>query len=338
MTVNRDIVVSSRVRLARNIKNLPFGMKFNKLHSDNIALDVYRNIGGERTGFGLYKPSSPESLDGTVLKEKRLISEDLLSKAPLASVILNESETVSIMIGEEDHIRIQSIEPGFNLNKSFIATDKIDNIIAKNIPLSFSEKLGYLTACPTNLGTGLRVSAMMFLPGLSIYNSLEECVQAMSRLNMAIRGVYGEGSDSSGYLYQLSNQRTLGLSEEAILEAVISSVLKIVEAEKQAREVLLNEGGATLKVKIRRALGTLLYAHKIESAEFNTTMALVKLGAYYGFFDILDSNKFEKLFIEAQPASLQSICKKKLSQQDRDIFRAKYVSDVLNSIIQINGV
>jgi len=335
MIENRDVVVSSRVRLARNIQNLPFGKKFNQLHSDRIALELYHIIGEKKSGFGLYRPSSPESLDGSVLKEKRLISDDLLSNAPLVSVILNEQETISIMIGEEDHIRIQCILPGLKFGESFSAADKIDNSIAKNLPLAFCEKLGYLTACPTNLGTGLRASAMMFLPALSIYNSLEQCVQAISRLNMAIRGVYGEGSDSSGYLYQLSNQRTLGLSEQDILQAVEHSVLKIVDAERQAREILLKEGGASLKDKIYRAYGTLTHAYKIESSEFMLFMALVKLGIYYGFFSLSDTDKFEKIMVEAQPASLQSISGVVLSQQDRDVFRAKYISGMLKNILRV---
>ena len=334
-TINTDIVISSRVRLARNIKNLPFGKTFNQLHADNVALDFYRTIGGENSGFGLYKPTNQDSLDGAVLKEKRLVSADLLLNAPLASVVLSDDETVSIMIGEEDHLRLQCILPGLNLQECYSIADEIDNVLAKNMPIAFDDKLGFLTACPTNLGTGLRASAMMFLPALTIYNSLQQCVQAMSLLNMAVRGVYGEGSDTSGYLYQLSNQRTLGASEHDILEAVEQSVQKVSFAEQQAREILLQEGGSAFKDKIHRAYGTLLHAYKIESSEFMQTMALVKLGVYYGYFKLSDATRFEKLLIEAQPATLQSISNIALSQQERDVFRAKYVASVLKKILSM---
>jgi len=175
---------------------------------------------------------------------------------------------------------------------------------------------------------------MMFLPALSIFKTLSACVNAISRLNMAIRGVYGEGSDSSGYLYQLSNQLTLGLSEHDILEAVEQSVKRIEDAEIKARELLLKEAGGNLRDKIQRALGTLLHAYKLESAEFMQTMALTKLGVYYGMFTLLDTTKFDKLLIDVQPANLQSLSKRPLSGDERDILRAQCVSKTLKSIIK----
>jgi len=328
-----DIVVSSRVRLARNAKDLPFGG--DKLESEDaqkIVAAVYKSLGGEKAGYGVYNISKMEALDARVLKEKRLISEDLLHSKKNATVVLNAAETVSVMIAEEDLVRIQCIFSGSNLQECFNLANSIDDTIAKKIPFAFDERLGYLTSCPTNLGTGLRASLLMFLPALSIYNKLTACVNTISRFNMAIRGVYGEGSDSSGYLYQLSNQITLGLSEREILNNVDASLKRIGEAEIRARDLLLQDEGTALRDKIQRAYGTLLYAYSLESNEFMQSMALVKLGAYYDFIKISDYKKFSKLIIDAQPASLQSLANKDLSVSERDIFRASFVSKSLKAI------
>jgi len=328
-----DVVVSSRVRLARNMDDTSFKERLGPSLGKKLASEVYGALGGEKAGYALIDLASGDPIDGRVLKEKRLISEDLLANKHSGAVVLNEEETVSVMVGEEDHIRIQSILSGFTIAECYEVANKLDDAIAKKVPFAFHDRLGFLTTCPTNLGTGLRASAMMFLPALSIYNSLSDCVNAISRLNMAIRGVYGEGSESSGYLYQLSNQLTLGLSEQEILDSVTTSVLRIEEAELQARDLLFKEGGAGFKDKIGRALGILLHAYKLESAEFMQAMALTKLGAYYGLITIGDMQVFERLMIDVQPASLQTISGKPLKPEERDIFRAKYVSQILKTIM-----
>jgi len=332
MKIQNNIVVSSRVRLARNVQNMPFGITAQNGSIEKLAVDVYGALGGEKSGYAFYNISKFSNLDGRVLKEKRLISEDLLANIDAGALILNDAETISIMVGEEDHVRIQCILEGSNLKEAFRLANQIDDLTAQKIPLAFSERLGYLTACPTNLGTGLRASALMFLPALSIFNSLTACVNAIARHNMAIRGVYGEGSDSTGHLYQLSNQLTLGLSEEEILESVEVSITRISDAEIKARDLLLKEGGSALRDKIGRAYGTLLYAYSLESSEFMHSIALVKLGMYYGFIKVTDAARLEKLITDVQPASLQSLSSKELSAGERDEFRAKHVAKVLRAI------
>ena len=334
MSIKRhnDIVVSSRVRLARNIADTPFIVDEKSGSMQKLAGSIHASLGGERGGYALYNGVNLSILDGKVLKEKRLISEDFLANTDISSLILNEAETISIMIGEEDHIRLQCILEGANLKEAFRLANQADDLIAQKVQIAFSERLGYLTACPTNLGTGLRASALMFLPALSIFNSLSNCVNAIARHNMAIRGVYGEGSDSTGYLYQLSNQLTLGLTEEEILQSVEDSVAKISDTELKARELLINEGGSAIRDKIGRAYGTLLYAYTLESSEFMQAIAMVKLGIYYGFIKCSDYKLLEKLIIDAQPASLQSLSAKELSTSERDEFRAKHVAKVLRAI------
>ena len=276
--------------------------------------------------------SEISEVDGNVLKEKHLISDDLLKNEDTGAAIINESETVSILINEEDHIREQCILPGFSLKEAFGTVNSVDDAISKKVRFAYSDKLGYLTACPTNLGTGMRASAMMFLPGLSIYNSLQACVNAISRLNMTIRGVYGEGSDSVGYIYQVSNQKTLGVSERQIIDAVETSVGHIAEAELKARDTLKNSGGDELKDKIMRAYGILTNAYKIDSKEFMQLIALVNLGVYYGYIKLTDREQFIKLITNAQPANIASLSNKDLGGNERDVFRAKYASKILSSI------
>jgi len=327
-----DVVVSSRVRLARNVQKVTFGQNAKSGQIEKLAVDVFDALGGEGAGYGFYSKQQFSGLDGHVLKEKRLISEDLLTSSGFGALILNDAETISVMVGEEDHVRIQCIMVGNNLKESFRLANQVDDLISSRVAIAFSGRLGYLTACPTNLGTGLRASSLMFLPALSIFNSLTACVNAISRHNMAIRGVYGEGSDSTGYLYQLSNQLTLGLSEQEILDSVEVSIARISEAELKARDLLLKEGGTSLRDKIGRAYGTLLHAYTLESGEFMQAMALVKLGIYYGFVKIQDRSKLEKLIIDAQPASLQSLAGGELKPNERDELRAKHVSKVLKSL------
>ena len=329
--VMNEIVISSRIRLARNIDGLPFSDKISPDKAALIPRDVYSSLAGTDT-YTIYRMSEISEVDGNVLKEKHLISDDLLKNEDTGAAIINESETVSILINEEDHIREQCILPGFSLKEAFGTVNSVDDAISKKVRFAYSDKLGYLTACPTNLGTGMRASAMMFLPGLSIYNSLQACVNAISRLNMTIRGVYGEGSDSVGYIYQVSNQKTLGVSERQIIDAVETSVGHIAEAELKARDTLKNSGGDELKDKIMRAYGILTNAYKIDSKEFMQLIALVNLGVYYGYIKLTDREQFIKLITNAQPANIASLSNKDLGGNERDVFRAKYASKILSSI------
>ena len=332
MRKERDIVISSRVRLARNVAGLPFPALLGDGQAKQLPREVYASVSGQDR-FRLYSIERLGLVAGNVLKEKHLVSEDLLQNKATGAAIINETETVSIMVNEEDHIRIQCILDGYDLKEAYKTANQADDQISKKVRYAFDTRLGYLTACPTNLGTGMRASAMMFLPGLSICNSLEVCINAIARLNMEIRGVYGEGSESAGYMYQVSNQRTLGLSELEIIDAVEMSVGHIEDAELRAREALVKNGGAEFRDKIQRAYGILTNAYILGSAEFMQLISLVKLGSYYGFIKLSDKDRFEKLIVEAQPASLQTRSNQELSPEERDIFRASYVAKTVKSLL-----
>ncbi|MDE7394601.1 MAG: ATP--guanido phosphotransferase, partial [Clostridiales bacterium] len=298
--------------------------------------DVYKSQGrgseAEKNGaFNLYRMSNISEIDGNVLKEKHLISADLL-ESPYGAAIIDDSETRSIMVNEEDHIRAQCILPGFRLLDAYDSVNQLDDVIAGEVTYAYDKKFGYLTACPTNVGTGMRASAMMFLPGLSLTHNLENCVRTVARFNMAIRGVYGEGSEAEGLLYQISNQKTLGVSEHDILSSVQASIGHIADAELHAREALLASGGSELRDKIQRAYGILCNAYKLNTQEFMSLLALVKLGVYYGILKVSDPLRLEKLVTEGQPANVLNLSGKELDAAGRDIFRALYVSKTLKNI------
>ncbi len=340
-----DVVVTSRVRLARNVEGLPYPYKLNDDRALLLSRKVYEAVnkrasnadnGGDfgDSDYALYRMESiNDNNSGEVLREKHLISADLLENEKFGSAIINGSETVSIMICEEDHIREQCILQGFSLPEAYKIVNGIDDDISKALKFAYDRKLGYLTSCPTNVGTGMRASAMMFLPGLSITRNLEQCVGAVARLNMTIRGVYGEGSEADGYLYQISNQKTLGISEQDILTSVQASIGHIAEAELKARDELLEADETVLRDRIMRSYGILCNAYTVDSKEFMKLFAMVKLGAYYGLLKISDSARFERLVTDAQPANILNLSgKKEMSGDERDIFRAAYVSKTLKSI------
>lgn len=326
-----DVVISSRIRLARNVNDIPFPSRLNDERASLIARKVYDSLQAGDS-YDLYKMSNISEIDGNVLMEKHLISADLLNNNQFGAAIINESETVSIMINEEDHIREQSILKGFNLKEAYEKINAVDDCIAARIRFSFDPRLGYLTSCPTNLGTGLRASVMMFLPGLSITKNLDSCVNAVSRLNMTVRGVYGEGSDADGFLYQVSNQKTLGVSESEIIQSVETSINHIVDTELRAREVLLRNNETELKDRIMRAWGVLTNAYTLSTDEFMRLTAFVKLGVYYGLIRVSDRARLEKLITEAQPANLINISGKQLDAAERDLYRAAYVGKTLRNL------
>ena len=326
-----DVVISSRIRLARNVNDIPFPSRLNDERASLIARKVYDSLQAGDS-YDLYKMSNISEIDGNVLMEKHLISADLLNNNQFGAAIINESETVSIMINEEDHIREQSILKGFNLKEAYEKINAVDDCIAARIRFAFDPRLGYLTSCPPNLGTGLRASVMMFLPGLAITKNLDRCVNAVSRLNMTVRGVYGEGSDADGFLYQVSNQKTLGVSESEIIQSVETSINHIVDTELRAREVLLRNNETELKDRIMRAWGVLTNAYTLSTDEFMRLTAFVKLGVYYGLIRVSDRARLEKLITEAQPANLINISGKQLDAAERDLYRAAYVGKTLRNL------
>lgn len=329
MPDSNSVVISSRVRLARNVAGLPFPHKLRRERGAMIAKQVYDAL-APNGSYNLYRVSASNQLDLDVLKEKHLISEDLL-RADNGAAIINDAETVSIMINEEDHIREQCILRGFKLDEAYAEINKADDIIGEKVKFAFDARLGYLTCCPSNIGTGMRASVMMFLPALSLTNGIESCINAVSRLNMTVRGVYGEGSKADGYLYQISNQRTLGMTEKDILGAVRSAINYVSDAELRAR-MRLKADEPALKDKIFRAWGVATNAYKLTTGEAMQILSLIRLGAYYGYIGVKNDIEFQNLITGCQPANMQRLSGKNMSVDERDIMRADYLSSRLRDV------
>ena len=323
-------VISTRIRLARNIEGLPFPHKLKKSDAQDIIEKVSLAL-SPTDRFIRYDMGGISQIEGTLLQEKHLISPDLLSESPYGSVLISADENISVMVNEEDHIREQVIMSGLSLDNAYDRVNRIDDILSKSIKFAYHPRFGYLTACATNLGTGMRASVMMFLPAITMCNMMQTCINEVGRQNMTVRGVYGEGSKSEGCLYQISNQRTLGLSEKEIIAAVRSAISRVMEVELTAREQL-KRNEPELKDKIYRAWGVATNAYKLATGEAMQMLAMIRLGAYYGYIEIKNDEEFQKLITNCQPANMQWLSGKNMSVDERDTMRARYLSDRLGEL------
>jgi protein arginine kinase len=263
------------------------------------------------------------------MKERHLISQNLIDNREFSAVLINQDQSISVMVNEEDHIRAQCFMRGLRLKEAYDRISKIDDDLAKNIDLAYDEKFGFLTACPTNLGTGLRASVMMFLPALTESGKIAELVSEVSRLGLTVRGLYGEGSQAEGYMYQISNEVTLGVSEQEIIKEVEQTVLEICQAERDATERLYVKNELATMDRARKSYGVLTNALMLGYGEFLTHVANVKLGAMLGMLNITDISAIDDLIIRVRPANVCEQYGKKLSPIDRDLFRAEIVSKKL---------
>jgi protein arginine kinase len=261
-------------------------------------------------------------LDKNILVERHLISRELSGAKSDAGVVINKDQTIAVMLNEEDHLRIQVLRSGFQLKKAWNAINEFDSALEEQLDYAFSPTLGYLTACPTNLGTGMRASAMMHLPALVISNLMEKVVRSVNQLGMVVRGLFGEGSDASGSIFQISNQTTLGESEADIIKRLGSVLQSIVEHELNAREKLLEADPAKLFDKVGRAYGILQNSHLLSSSEAMNLLSLVRLGIDLGVFPDAQRCVIDRLFIEAQPGHLQHAQKGECEPGQRDLLRA----------------
>lgn len=322
-----DVVVSSRVRIARNIA----GKKFVSTASDGELKDVLMTIKNSNIDSDLHfiNLSDLDELMQNSLVEKRVISRDLLEMKE-TGILLNDAEDISIMINEEDHLRIQVMKPGFNLDEALSDAIKVDEKISSKINYAYNDKYGFLTACPTNLGTGLRASVMLHLPALRLTGKIEKVLEVVNKVNLNVRGVYGEGTEAIGDLYQVSNKISLGVTEEEIVENVKLIVQKLIEQERKAREYLKNQG-ETFEDRVSRTYGNLLYARKMTYSECAKLISIVRLGISMGIITEIDNEKLNKISILTKPATLQKYLKKELSAEERDIERAKVIKQIIES-------
>lgn len=323
-----DVVVSSRIRLARNLADQPF------LATASAAdrTQIYRTLADETSvdsviaGAVVIDVDEASPVDRHLLVERHLISRQHAAGEGRRGVTISPKETAALMINEEDHLRVQSLRSGLQLELLWHEVNEIDDALAKRVPFAFDDNLGYLTACPTNVGTGIRVSVMLHLPALRLTKEIERVARAARDLRLAVRGSYGEGTEAVGDLYQISNQTTLGKSEDSIIETFSRTIIpKIVDYERAARDSLVKQHTSQLDDKVWRAYGLLANARRIGSGETQSLLSPIRMGVHLGRFDLLDIKALNELFLYTQPAHLQTMLGKTLDEEGRAIARADYL-------------
>src|SRR5438270_4395727 len=328
------IVMSSGVRLARNLKDFPFPGWAKK--PDRVkALEAIRPAVEslpQRSGAFSESMDNLSAMDKQILVERHLISREHAAKGVGSGLVLNKEESLCVMINEEDHLRMQALRPGLQLRSAWLAIDQVDTVLEKRLDYAFSNDLGYLTACPTNIGTGIRVSAMLHLPALVLSEQINQIIQAVNKLGLAVRGLYGEGTEALGNVFQVSNQMTLGEAETDIVERLNKVLTQLIEHEENARGSLLEKKPKMVFNHIGRAYGTLANAHSITSKETMNLLSLMRLGVDLGLFPGVDRALVDELFILTQPAHLQKRHSEKLSAEERDLLRADMVRDRLRQV------
>jgi protein arginine kinase len=328
------IVMSSRVRLARNLKDAAFpgwAKKPERIRVLEMLRPAVEGLPEMKDAFS-EAMDNLSTLDKQILVERHLISREHAAKSAGSGLVLNRDETLCFMINEEDHLRMQSLRPGLQLRQAWTTIDQADSALEKKLEYAFSPELGYLTACPTNLGTGIRVSAMLHLPGLVLAEQINPIIQSVNKLGLAVRGLYGEGTEALGNVFQVSNQMTLGESESAIVERLEKVLAQIIEHEENARATLLEKKPKMVYNHIGRAYGILANAHSISSKETMNLLSLMRLGVDVGVFPGVDRSLVDELFILTQPAHLQKQHSEKLSAEERDLLRADMVRERLKSV------
>lgn len=325
---DKDIVVSSRIRLARNIKNIKFPQKLDIETAEDVKNMIRKAIknDGEISGdFKYYDLKDISPIKKRVLVEEHLISPGLLEHSEIGGFLLRSDHKVNIMINEEDHIRMQVLYPGLSLDECWKEANKLDDIIENNLQYAFDEKLGYLTSCPTNIGTGMRASVMLHLPSLVLTKQINGILQAVNQIGLTVRGLYGEGSNAMGNLFQISNQTTLGESEIEIIEKLKNIVKQLINNERHAREKIYNTNKIKIEDKVYRSLGILKNARIMTSKESMDLLSDIKLGIEMNIIDNIDRKLINKLIIKTQPANIQIKYDKNLSPNERDIKRAEII-------------
>jgi len=318
------IVMSSRVRLARNVRGLPFpgwAKKSDRLKALELIRPAVTALPPMQGAFSA-SMDNLSLLDKNILVERHLISREHAAKGAGSGLVLTQDESLCVMINEEDHLRMQALRPGLQIKQAWTAIDQFDSALEKKLDYAFRPNFGYLTACPTNLGTGIRVSAMLHLPGLVLAEQITQIVQAVNKLGLAVRGLHGEGTEALGNVFQVSNQMTLGEKETEIVERLEKVLAQIIEHEENARATLLEKKPKMVFNHIGRAFGILANAHSISSKETMNLLSLMRLGGDLGFFPDLERALVDELFITTQPAHLQKQHAEKLSAEERDCHRA----------------
>ena len=327
---DNDIMVSTRVRIARNLKKYPFPSKMTKEDAQSVLEEVKNSIFKSNSAlskdFEYLELANTSPVNIRALTEQHFISPDLAG-SKYGGVLINKDKTMSIMVNEEDHIRLQVILPGFNLQEAWDTANKVDDLIEENADYAFDEELGYLTACPTNLGTGLRASVMMHLPALTLTREISNIIASAGNLGIAVRGIYGEGSEALGNLYQISNRITMGLSEEELIEKVSNVAKQIEEYEQKARTRLMENNQNALSDKVWRSYGILKYSRNISSKEAKSLISDVILGKALNIITEPISTPLIELMVKTEPAVIAN--GSDMSAENRDQKRAELIREAI---------
>ena len=324
-----DVAISTRIRLARNLNGFRFNLN-KKEEIEELEKKVQENLFSIGYGLKFLKLKDMDDITKMSLVEKNLISPDfVLKRNETGSILINDEENICIMIGEEDHLRIQVFNCGLDLENTLNLAIELDQKIEEIFGYCVSKKYGYLTACPSNVGTGLRASVMVHLPALSKTKNTRKVLEAINSFGMNIRGIYGENSESTGDMYQISNKQTLGISEKEIIKNLQVIVEKVIEQERKARK-LLTKDELDLEDMIYRSYGILSNARKLSSEEVRDLLSNIKLGTDLGVLQELTDLKVKKLYLYTKPANLQKYFGEQYEAIERDIKRAEMVKQILN--------
>ena len=322
-----DIVISSRVRLARNLEKYPFTVRASKASQSEVLRLAKESLGQSATlkRSLIFEIKDLDEIDRQFLVERHLVSREQIVHAEHKAVAIGQGEVISVMINEEDHLRLQVMQSGLNLQDAWSLIDALDDELSEALSYAYSSDWGYLTSCPTNTGTGLRASVMAHLPSLVLTKQINKVLHTITRLGLTARGLYGEGTEASGNFFQISNQVALGRSEEELIENIERILKEVIHQEQAGRESLMATNRIQLEDRIWRAFGLLRHAKTVSSSEALDLLSAVRLGVDLGVMNGLDRKIVNELFIFSQPAHLQKLEGKTLSAKERDAKRAELI-------------
>jgi protein arginine kinase len=329
-----DIVLSSRVRFARNFAGIPFPCRASAEQLSKVVADCKKAVSGLRSAdkhvymFVELEKLSP--LERNILVEKHIISPNFAQESSGRALIVRDDAAISIMINEEDHLRVQCLAAGLNLQQALEMANQVDDVIEAKNDFAYSNQIGYLTSCPTNVGTGMRASVMLHLPGLVLTRQINRIVSAATQLGLAVRGLYGEGTEAIGNIFQISNQLTLGNTEQEIIDSLQSVVKQIVEQERAARNTLMTSAKDSLTDRVWRAFGVLSYARTLTGQEALTMLSEVRLGIDLKIISDVNTSVFNELMVTTRPNFLQKVAGKvDIGPAERDRLRAQLIREKL---------
>ncbi|MDD5935811.1 MAG: ATP--guanido phosphotransferase [Clostridiales bacterium] len=336
MSADSDVLLSCRIRLARNIKGYLFSKKMNEQQASDLVQKVLNLTDSfaehENEKYYSCRVNALRDIDKASMVEWHIISSALAQKNQSTGIIISEDEQVSIMVNEEDHLRIQVTQQGMNLSKALDKANEIDDYFSEQLGYAFDKHYGYLTSCPTTVGTGLRASYLLFLPALSMGGKIEQLAEEISKYGVQIRNIYGESNKSTGHIFEISNKTTLGRSESEIIENLDQITARIMTQERKRREYILSINSEEVEDKVYRSYGVLKYAKKLNTQDSMLMLSQLKLGQDASLIQFTGEFNILKTMMEIRPANIQKLGKKQMSRNERDRYRAHYLNQLIPSI------